>query len=107
MADHTIGRLTYIPGKTLGRSGYVDSPAGRLAERVRHLDALLCVITCSDGPDGDDGFLGLNLEIQRATLDLASSLATEIHELHEEVAFLNMKDPDQALAQPQPPQPQH
>ena len=105
MADETIdNRFTYVPGKTLGRSGSVEGPDDRLATRARQLDALLCVISCSSHADADEeaSFLNLNQEIQRATLDLASSLATEIHELHEEASLLDAKQRSQTRQQSQP-----
>ena len=76
--------LLYKPGKTLGRSGYVSDPADRLAERIRYLDALLCLVTAREGLEGgcEAGFGSVNDQIQRSVLDLASSLATEAHELH-------------------------
>lgn len=105
MTDKTSDqRFVYVSGKTLGRSGYVASPSDRLSERVRHLDALMCLITSSDGPDQDDegGFFSLNREIQRATLELASSLATEVHELHEEALLMDLRHRDQKPSQLHP-----
>lgn len=107
MADQTVDhRFNYVPNKTLGRSGYIEGNQDKLAARVRQLDALLCLVSCSDGSseDGQAGFFSFNQEIQRATLQLASSLATEIHELHEEISIQDMKQQMQNRA---PSQPQH
>lgn len=105
MADQTVDdRFNYVPGKTLGRSGYIEGNHDKLATRVRQLDALLCLVSCSDGSseDGQAGFFSLNKDIQRATLELASSLATEIHELHEEISIQDMKQQMQNRASSQP-----
>lgn len=107
MADQTVDdRFNYVPGKTLGRSGYIEGNHDRLAARIRQLDALLCLVTCSDSSseDGEVGFFSLNEEIQRTALELASSLATEIHELHEEISVDDMKQWTRNHA---PTQPQH
>ena len=76
----------YEPGRTLGRSGYVTPPGDRLAERIRYLDALLCLVTAREAIDEPgEGFGAVNEVIQQSVLDLASSLASEVHELHIEV----------------------
>ena len=106
MADQTTDNVTnYVPGSTLGRSGYIEDPQERLSSRVRHLDALLCLITCSDHSVGEapDGFFSLNQEIQRATLDLAASLSTEVHELHEEISARSLKQKMLSRTQSQRP----
>jgi len=79
--------LQYVPGKTLGRSGFVDDPESRLATRIAHLDALLCVLAGEEDDDGKTDFRRLNGQIQQTALDLASDLATEIHELHTQVTI--------------------
>lgn len=107
MADQTVDdRFNYVPNTTLGRSGYIEGSHDKLATRVRQLDALLCLVSCSDGSceDGQAGFFSLNKEIQRANLELASSLATEIHELHEEIEMEAIK---QKMRHHTPSQPQH
>lgn len=70
--------------RTLGRSGYRPDAKSQLAIRVEQLDALMIVITARDtdgSSDPEEGFGNCNREIQYAVLDLASSLAQEIHEL--------------------------
>lgn len=90
MATETLDeRMTYVPGKTLGRTGYVSLPPDRLHERIGQLDALLCLVTTSTAQD--EGFQSCNSDIQRTVLELASSLATEIHELHEEVMLAELR----------------
>ena len=84
MANESVGdAYKYVPNRTLGRSGYVPSVSDGMHERVNQLDALLCVLTT--GPDGEEGFLNLNNDIQYAVLCLASRLATEINEAQEEL----------------------
>lgn len=81
----------YAPNLTLGRSGYVPPTSDRLAESIRQLDALLCLVTTTFDfhTGGDDKpltpFQNLNNTIQATVLDLASGLATQVHELHEQL----------------------
>jgi hypothetical protein len=63
--------LRYVPGKTLGRSGYLDDPANQLARRVAHLDALLCVLAGEEDDEGNTDFRRLNGQIQQTALELA------------------------------------
>jgi hypothetical protein len=93
MANHTVDEsTTYVPGLTLGRSGYVPRPIDKMGERIRQLDALMCTLVSSTTPD--EGFQNCNPDIQRTVLELASSLATEIHELHEEVTLAELAAAD-------------
>ena len=87
VAPSAAAPLRYVPGKTLGRSGYADEPEGRLAMRIAHLDALLCVLAGEEDDDGKTDFRRMNDQIQQTALDLASDLATEIHELHTQVTM--------------------
>jgi hypothetical protein len=82
-----LGEVEYTPGKTLGRSGYIDDDVDALGDRLRWLDALLCVVTNEDRREDGSlfGFFSLNNEIQLETLRLASHLATEAHELREKL----------------------
>ena len=92
MATKTLDdRLAYVPGTTLGRSGYVFSASDRLGMRIAQLDALLCVISVSPESDDDEGFQNCNPQIQFSVLELAGSLATEIHELHEELLLADLR----------------
>lgn len=84
MAHDTLDdAFTYRPNRTLGQSGYVPGPRERMAERINQLDALLCLLT-APAVDGE-GFQSMNKEIRCSVLELASSLATEVHELHEQL----------------------
>ena len=86
MAERTEDQGNYVAGRTLGRSGYVTSVEDQLALNVGHLDALLCFITGEDDVKGElTGFWNIDNHIQRTVLHLASRLATEIHEDHEEL----------------------
>lgn len=88
MATTTLNdRSSYLPNRTLGRSGYQSGPVDRLHERANQLDALLCVITSCTAGDEAEGFFNCNNQIQRSVLELASSLATEINEIQEEMSY--------------------
>lgn len=94
MADSNVKqlpeRLRFVPGTTLGRSGYIPSKEDQLAMRIEHLDALLCLMTNDLNEEDGHGLLNLNSSIQAAVLHLASSLATEVHELHTELTIANV-----------------
>ena len=78
--------MKYVPNRTLGASGYVQGPVDRLAIRVEMLHALLLLITTnSEESEPGAGFEAVNVEIQRCVLRLATELASEVHELHEQV----------------------
>lgn len=77
-------RLTFVPHTTMGGNGYAPSLEARLAERIEHLDALLTLVT-NEIEDEGGGFQNLNNTIQAAVLRLASSLASEVNELHKEI----------------------
>ena len=82
----TTTSRVYEPGRTLGRSGYQRDPVSHLCAVLEHLDALLCTISAGGGADGEpNDFQRLNNVIQCSVLDLASDLATEAHELHEQL----------------------
>jgi len=84
----TPQRLTFVSGTTLGRSGHTPEKADRLSERLEHLDALLCLISGDEFREGHEhGFHALNGSMQSSVLSLASSLATEAHELQKEIKF--------------------
>ena len=51
---------------------------------MRHLDALMCLVTAVGNGADANGFRNCNVEIQTEVLNLAASLATEIHELHDQ-----------------------
>lgn len=91
MAESNVKQLTgrrqFVPGTTLGRSGFVPDKSDLLAMRIEHLDALLCMLTNGLGEEGERSFFDLNNSIQASVLHLASSLATEVHELHTEVCI--------------------
>ncbi len=90
MADETVDHgFDYTPNTTLGRSGHQIDKETRLGERVEQLDALL--IVCTVGA-ADGGFASCNKEIQMAALRLASDLATEVHELHEEIFLERLRN---------------
>lgn len=78
-------RIEFVPNTTLGRGGYAPCKQDILGGRVEQLDALLILIADTSGEDNPQGFQNLNDSIQAAVLRLASSLATEIHEIHEEL----------------------
>lgn len=81
MAVETVNQMGgYIAGRTLGRSGHMPDAADQMSTRIRQLDALMCVITAGTGCN--EGFSNCNVEIREATLELASDLAHEIHELN-------------------------
>ncbi len=80
----------FVPGRTLGRSGYVPPPIDKMDERIRQLDALMCVLVSGSTPD--EGFQNCNPDIQRTVLELASSLATEIHELRDEIILSELRE---------------
>lgn len=84
----------FVPGVTLGRSGYILPPADRLAFKIAHLDALLSTLTGAGDPEDAD-FFGMNETIQHTLLELASSLAEEIHELHDQVRCQQAQKPPQ------------
>ena len=101
------GKFAYVPHVTLGRSGLVPGPNDRLGDRIEQLDALLCLVTNSEALD--DGFRSCNEDIQFAVLRLASSLATEIHEIHEELLLTDLAQSAHLRRRPvggkaQPPQ---
>ena len=78
------GPLRYEPNRTLGRSGYVDTPRDRLHDTLRHLDALLSLISShQEFPQDGNEFMSMNSSVQFAILELASDLATEAHEISE------------------------
>jgi len=85
MATEQANTLTYLPNRTLGRSGYQAGASDQLGETLEHLDALLTLIAYpSEGRELND-FQTLNNEIQLAALNLASRLAFRAHELHEQL----------------------
>lgn len=91
MATETLDdSFSYVPGTPLGRSGYELDKQTRLAIRIEQLDALLVVICASD--DNEQGFSNCNSEIQNSVLGLASDLAKEVHELHEQTFLARMRD---------------
>ena len=90
MADETVPAadtdpFAYTPGVTLGRAGYQETPIERLHRRANQLDALLMVLSSAD-EDEDGAFWNFNGDIKRTVLELASSLATEVNELQDEVS---------------------
>lgn len=99
MANTTLpqgdARHTYVPNRTLGRSGYIEDKKGQLSGKITHLDALLLLMTMAPDSDDPNDFASVNSDIQSAVLSLASTLASEIHELHEElfISELNAKFP--------------
>ena len=70
-------RPQYVPGCTLGRSGYQVSKEDQMGACIAQLHALLCVVN-----SGEEGFESFNQTIQRTVLELAEDLAEEVHELH-------------------------
>ena len=90
MATSTLDdRFTYVPNRTLGRSGYEPNAVDRLHMRANQLDALLCVIT--SGTDEEQTFFSFNKDIQRTVLELASSLATEVNEAQEQMLLAHVR----------------
>lgn len=79
--------LQFAPGTTLGRNGHAPSKCDRLGERIEHLDALLNLVTVGLHDEEAMGFSQLNSSIQASVLELAASLAEEVHELHSEIAI--------------------
>lgn len=77
-------RPAYVPGMTLGRSGWRPEATDRLLETAEHLDALMCLVTHIED-DGEVPFGRLNDEIQYRVLSLASTLAAEVTELAHEI----------------------
>lgn len=84
----------YVPNKTLGCSGYVDSPVDRLPRVLAQLHALLNVLYDPDIKDVElenskitetGTFQRMNEYVQCEVLGLARDLAQEAHELHEQV----------------------
>lgn len=79
--------VPFVPGTTLGRSGHVPSKCDRLGQRIEFLDALLSLVAIGLHDEDAMGFSQLNSAIQASVLELASSLATEVHELHSEISI--------------------
>lgn len=85
MATEQANTLTYLPNRTLGRSGFQAGASDRLGETLEHLDALLTLISYPPDTRDLNDFQTLNNEIQLAALHLASRLAFQAHELHEQL----------------------
>lgn len=77
---------------TLGRSGLPEGAYDEMTRKIGYLDALLCVLSGSEvGEDGLTELQRFNPTIQQVALDLASSLAQDVHELHHRLLVEDME----------------
>lgn len=85
----------YAPFTTLGRIPVKARPEELMASRIAQLDALLIVVSTSLE---DEVFSSCNYQIRQKVLELASSLAEEIHDIHAELTRKSVKALAAAMA---------